>query len=91
MASITITSPQPDSQVTLTFTANGTYGPPNPVPTVTVVLLDSAGTIVATGTVTQCGSGSWTATIAAQQAYTGASVEASFTGADDSVTNITVQ
>ena len=87
---ITITSPSTGGTVPRTFTVTGTYSP-EPPPSITVVLKDATGATVATGTIVSIGGGNWSAQIIAPQSYNGASVQASFPGANDSAGNITVQ
>lgn len=92
MSSITITSPTTGSTVNRLFSAAGTYTSGSPSPQVTVVLKDSNGNVVATGSMVVVGGGGWTGTLNPTQGYTDASVEASIVseGVSDSVGNITV-
>jgi hypothetical protein len=88
---ITIGSPSVGAIEPQTFTVSGTYSPLNPSPSITAVLKDPTGNVVATATNLLVLNGNWSGLIAAPGPYTGASVEASFPGADASVGNITVQ
>ncbi len=90
--SISVTAPSPGATVGRPFTASGAYVSNSPFPSVSVVLKDSSGTVVATGSPVTVGNNQWSAPIAPTQAYTNASVYAELVGegANDSVGNITV-
>jgi len=88
--SITISSPLAGSTVDRPFPANGTYTGVSS--SITVVLKDSSGTVVATGNPVNASNGKWDTTLSPTQGYTGASVVAALTGTTASATenNITV-
>ena len=90
--SIAITNPTAGSTVNRSFTANGTYTSAT-IPTITLLLKDSAGVTVATGGPVAAMGGQWAGPITAPEAYTGATVYVAINGttANDSVGNITVQ
>jgi hypothetical protein len=91
-ASITIASPTSGSTVPRLIGVSGTYTTDQSAPSITAVLKDSGGNIVASANAVLT-NGTWTASLFAQQAYTDASIEATLngTGASDSVGNLTVQ
>jgi hypothetical protein len=88
---IDISSPAAGAILPRTFGVSGTYTPANTTPSITIVLKDSAGNVVATATNVVVLNGTWSGTITAGQGYNGASVVASLPGAPDaSVGNLTI-
>jgi hypothetical protein len=88
---IKITSPMDDDTVSRPFTASGTFTSTTS-PTITVLLKDSSGTVVATGDPITVGANTWSAVLSPTSGYTGASVNAAITGTPAHATaiNLTV-
>ncbi|QJW96979.1 hypothetical protein [Frigoriglobus tundricola] len=91
IATIRITSPIVGGSVNRPFVASGSFTF-NGTPTISVVLQDTTGATVATGTTPQLTGLTWSSTISPTQALTGACVFAQITGtnAKDTVGSITV-
>jgi hypothetical protein len=92
MPSIFILIPTAGSSVDSPFTASGTYQSDDPFQSVSVVLKDSGGAVVATGMPVTAAGGNWSGRLYPSQGYTGATVEATLVGtaASASVGSITV-
>ena len=92
MPSITISTPTAGSTVARPFNANGTYTSDEEFVSISVVLKDATGAVVAVGSPMDIGVGTWSTTLAPTQGYAGASVHASIDGTTASATegNITV-
>ncbi|VTR99916.1 unnamed protein product [Gemmata massiliana] len=91
MSWITISQPTDGATVARSFTVSGTCEATVTSSQISVVLKDSGGATVATGALVTATSGTWYSNVSANQAYTGASVVVTVSGAvSDSVSPLTV-
>jgi hypothetical protein len=92
MPTIEIELPPAGGTVNQSFVASGTWTNGARIPLITVILQDSSGTTVATGSTTADPGGTWTSSFTLSQGYTDATLVASYDGtpAVDSHGGITV-
>jgi hypothetical protein len=90
-ANIAITSPSPNSRVPRSFISTGTWQAAS-IPSITVVLKDSFGSVVATGVTSVAFDHSWSSSFLVSQDYSNATISATITGStiSDAVSGITV-